>query len=225
MTRGAARRPPISRQRIAFGLFYSFMKRSTVMLLAVAGAVALSSCVGIDTQLTIAQNGSVEAQLAYSVPNAADELGKLGSNAAQMPVPIGRDDLALAATRAGGSLASWSRKDGDESFTVTARLDFPDPAALARFLDPQGKLASFSGSDGRSTLSVTLSEGKAPADPDLASFLRLAFGDRDIAIKVILPRNPSAQSGFAVQGRTLSYSAKAVDLYSSKAPVTLSVSW
>lgn len=200
------------------------MKRGILLCVSI-GAFALASCVGIDSQATIAQDGSVEAQMVYTVPNAADELGKLGSNAAQMPVPVGRDDLELAATRAGGTLSSWSRKDGDDAFTVSAKFAFPDPGSYARFIDPLGEMATFTSAGGRSTLTITLSKGQVPADPDLAAFLKLAFGDRDILVKLTLPRQPSAVTGFTAQGRIASFSAKAVDLYASKTPVTISVTW
>ena len=86
------------------------MKRSTVkrttVLLAAASAILLSSCIGIDADARIAADGSVELAIVYTVSSAVDELGKLGANAGYLPLPVGRNDLELAASRAGGELRS-----------------------------------------------------------------------------------------------------------------------
>ncbi len=185
----------------------------------------LASCLGIDADARIGADGSVDLTLRYTVSTALDELGKLGANAAYLPVPIGRDDLELAAQRAGGELRSWSRKDGPESFVVTSALRFPTAASFAAFIDPAGKLASYTESGGRATLSMTLSEGTPPADKDLVEFIRVAFSEYAISIRLALQRNPSASSGFTVAGRNASFSMKAADLFGSPEPVTLVVSW
>ncbi|MBU0928859.1 MAG: hypothetical protein KKA67_14010 [Spirochaetes bacterium] len=200
------------------------MKHRATALSAIL-PLLLASCIGIDADVRIGTDGSVDATIEYTVSIAVDELGKLGANASYLPLPVGRDDLDLAARRAGGELRSWSRKDGTESFAVSASLRFPDAAAFAAFLDPAGSLASFEEAGGKSTLSIRLSGGTPPADKDLAEFIRVAFTDYSIAIRVAAPRNPSAADGFALSGRNASFSMKAADLYASPDPVSLTLSW
>lgn len=185
----------------------------------------LSSCLGIDADARIGADGAVDLTMTYTVSSALDELGKLGANAAYLPVPIGREDLQLAAERAGGELRSWSRKDGSESFVVTSELRFPTPASFALFIDPAGKLASYSEEGGRATLSMTLSEGIPPADKDLVEFIRVAFSEYAIAIRITVPRNPSASNGFTISGRNASFSTKAAELFGSPVPVVVRVTW
>ncbi|PKL08005.1 MAG: hypothetical protein CVV51_11180 [Spirochaetae bacterium HGW-Spirochaetae-7] len=193
--------------------------------LFLALALLLASCIGIDANGRIAADGAVELLMTYTVSTAVDELGKLGANAAYLPLPVGRDDMELAATRAGGQLRSWSRKDGGESFTVTAALAFPSVAAFASFLDPEGKLAVYGESGGTSTLSLTLSGGISPTDPDLVEFVRVAFADYTVNLTFDLPRIPKTARGFTIAGRKASFSMKAADLYASAVPVAASVSW
>jgi hypothetical protein len=185
----------------------------------------LASCLGIDADARIGTDGAVDLTLTYTVSAALDELGKLGANAAYIPVPVGRDDLQLAAERAGGELRSWSRKDGTESFVVTSTLRFPTAAAFASFIDPAGKLARYSEAGGKATLSMTLSQGTPPADKDLVEFIRVAFSEYAISVRIAVPRNPSASSGFTVSGRNASFSMKAAELFGSAVPVAVSVSW
>lgn len=200
------------------------MKQSFYVLF-LAVPLLLSSCLGIDAEARIGADGTVDLTMTYTVSTALDELGKLGANAAYIPVPVGREDLQLAADRAGGELRTWSRKDGTESFVVTSTLRFPTAAAFATFIDPAGKLANYSEAEGKSTLSMTLSEGTPPADKDLVEFIRVAFSEYVIAVRVTTPKNPSASSGFTIAGRTASFSMKAAELFGSPVPVAVSVSW
>ncbi|OHD22078.1 MAG: hypothetical protein A2Y38_12535 [Spirochaetes bacterium GWB1_59_5] len=196
-----------------------------ISCLFLALPLLLASCLGIDADARIGADGAVDLNLTYTVSTALDELGKLGANAEYLPVPVGRDDLQLAAQRAGGELRSWSRKDGAESFVVTSALRFPTAAAFASFIDPAGKLASYSEAGGRATLSMTLSEGTPPADKDLIEFIQVAFSEYAISVRISVPRNPSASTGFTVTGRNASFSMKAAELFGSPAPVAVSVSW
>jgi hypothetical protein len=200
------------------------MKPSSAFILASIFGI-LTSCIGIDANAKIAANGAVDVSIRYTVSSAVDELGRLGANAKYLPLPVGRDDLELAANRAGGELRSWSRKDDSDKFTVSSTLRFPDTRSFVQFLDPAGELASLVESNGTSTLSMTLSGGINPADPNLAGFLELAFGDYLVAITLELPKTPSAVGGFSVKGNAVSFSMKAVDLYSSPKPVKVTASW
>ena len=200
------------------------MKHSRSCLI-LALSFLFASCIGIDAKARIAANGAVDLSLAYTVSTAVDELGKLGANAAYLPLPVGRDDLELAATRAGGQLRSWARKDGGDSFVVTAALAFPTAAAFASFLDPKGELAVYGESGGSSTLSLTLSRGLPPANQDLVEFVRVAFADYTVNVELELPRSPRTARGFILSGRKASFSIKSSDLYASAVPTTASVSW
>jgi hypothetical protein len=194
-------------------------------LIYAAACLALASCVGIETNAKINSNGSVDVSIRYVVSNAADELGKLGANAKYLPLPVGEADLRLAASRADGDLRSWSRKDGNDSFTIDAALRFPNAGAFVRFMDPAGELATYVEANGRSTLSMTLASGNAPAERSIDSFLELAFGDYLVALAFELPRPPSASQGFTIKGNTASFSMKAADLYVSPTPVKVTISW
>jgi hypothetical protein len=190
-----------------------------------AACLVLASCVGIDTNTKINANGTVDVSLQYIVSNAADELGKLGANEKYLPLPVGEADLGLAASRAEGELRSWARKDGNESFTINATLRFPGVAAFARFMDPAGELVTYIEANSRSTLEMTLASGTTPADPNVVSFMKLAFGDYLVALTFELPRAATASQGFTVKGTTVAFSMKAADLYASPTPVKVSVTW
>ncbi len=188
-------------------------------------SLLLVSCIGIDADITVGADGAVDVSMRYTVSLALDELGKLGANAGYLPMPVGQADLELAATRAGGALRSWSRKDGSEATVITAALRFPTASAFALFLDPRGEAAVFTELDGKSRLRIDLYKGTNAADADLIEFIKTAFSDYIVSIRMELPRTPTANGGFLVSGRTASFSMKAADLYSRATPVSIDVSW
>jgi len=209
----------------ALGYLHGMITNARRLALALSAAMLACSCVGIEADIQFTAAGSVELAITYRVSLAVDQLGKLGANADYLPLPVGRDDLALAATRAGGRLDSWSRRDGEADFTVSATLTFPDGASLAAFLDPEGRLASFQASGTTRTFTLSLSDGMPPADPEFTEFIKSAFGDYVVTVSVELPRAPSAQSGYAVSGRTATFSMPAAVLYARTEPTVLSLTW
>jgi hypothetical protein len=193
--------------------------------LVILVSLFLASCIGIDADVTVGTDGSVDVSMRYTISMALDELGKLGANADYLPLPVGQADLELAATRAGGELRSWSRKNGSESSTITASLRFPDISAFTLFLDPLGKAAIYTENDGTSSLRIDLYEGTRAEDTELVEFIKTAFSDYMISIRLELPRTPRATGGFLVSGRVASFSMKAADLYTQASPVSITVSW
>ncbi len=200
------------------------MKHSLPILILLV-SIFLVSCIGIDADVTVGTDGAVEVSMRYTVSAALDELGKLGSNAEYLPLPVGQGDLELAATRAGGTLQSWSRKNGSESSTITASLKFPDVSTFALFLDPLGKAAVYTENNGTSSLKIDLYDGTRAEDTELVEFIKTAFSDYIVSIRLELPRTPRATGGFLVSGRVASFSMKAADLYAQASPVSISVSW
>lgn len=188
-------------------------------------ALLAASCIGIDSSATIAANGSVSLALEYKVSLAVDELGRLDANSAYLPLPVGRADLELAATRAGGQLNSWSRADAVSGFTIKAALAFPNAAAFARFMDPTGESAVYGEQGARKTLSLRIGSGEPPADADLARFIGQAFADYRIRLSFQVPAAIVESSGLTLNGRTALFDMAAADIYNSASPIALRLTW
>ncbi|HAE21022.1 MAG TPA: hypothetical protein DCG47_01690 [Spirochaetaceae bacterium] len=193
--------------------------------LALCLALLASSCIGIDSSASIAANGSVSLAIDYKVSLAVDELGRLDANSAYLPLPVGRADLELASTRAGGQLNSWSRSDAADSFTIKAAISFPNLAAFASFMDPTGQDAVYSEQGARKTLSMRIGSGRPPANADLSRFVEQAFADYRIRLSFQLPAAIVDNSGFTVNGRTASFDMAAAAVYASASPIALRLTW
>lgn len=187
--------------------------------------LVLSSCVGIDAEARIAGDGSVELTMKYEVSIAVDRIGKLGANARYLPLPVSEEDLSLAATRAGGELLAWNREDRTNRFLISSRLRFPNPGSFATFLDPTGQGAGFSETSTGQRLTIQLSEGRVPADPDLVRFIQTVFEEYQISLNFILPRAPVTATGLSINGSRASFNMPAAELYASPSPVLLVLEW
>ncbi|GAB1433569.1 hypothetical protein MASR2M29_21950 [Spirochaetota bacterium] len=188
-------------------------------------SLLLASCIGIDSESNIRADGTIQLKLIYSVSKAVDELGRLGANEVYFPLPVGREDLQLAAGRSGAELRSWNRNDNDDKIIITANLDFPDPDSFTAFLDPAGGMAEFSKSNGLNTLTLTLTKGTTVAEPDFLEFIKAVFGDYEIVLNFRLPGTIVNANGFTLNGNNASFKMKAADVYSSPKAVVLSLSW
>lgn len=199
--------------------------KHTGISLALLALLALSSCVGIDAEARIDVAGAVELTLRYEVSIVVDKIGKLGANAGYLPLPVGEADLRLAVSRAGGELLSWSRDDGIDRFVVNARIRFPTTSAFASFLDPSGRVVSFSGTNDSRSLTIQLSDGRAPTEPELTRFIQAAFSEYRTSIRFTLPRVPSSATNFVVEGSQARFTMPSSELYSSPTPVILVLQW
>ncbi len=195
------------------------------LVLVILIVVSFSSCVGIDAEARIDADGSVELSMRYEVSIAVDRIGKLGANERYLPLPVGQDDMLLAVSRTGGELLSWNRDEGNDRFTIDARIRFPDTAAFAAFLDPSGQAVSFSETEGVRRLTIQLSDGRVPADAELSQFIEVVFTDFRTAINFVLPRTPITATNLVVEGSHASFSMPSSQLYTSPIPVLITLSW
>jgi hypothetical protein len=153
-------------------------------------ALALTACLGMETEIDIKQDGSGTIDMTYRISNELFALGTLPGNEGSPPVPVGREDFERTFNRIPGmELVSYSEKgDGDDRFFLV-KAKFDDLVALAAFLDAHGKQAALEQKDGKTILSVSFDMDADAVDPDMASILPLIFENYFLDFSVSLPRN------------------------------------
>ncbi|MCL2208625.1 MAG: hypothetical protein FWC19_01020 [Treponema sp.] len=121
-------------------------KRLTGKILAVLSLLfifMLTSCIGISMDIVLHKDGSARVSMVYRVSGMAEMIGKLDGNENRPIIPAGREDFERTAARITGMkivLFSTSVKNRDSITNVV--LDFDNPQALLKFLDPKGETAS-----------------------------------------------------------------------------------
>jgi hypothetical protein len=94
------------------------------------------SCIGIDSKMTLAADGSGTLELVYTVSDFARDWENAGTGQeSPLPVPINETDFRRSAAVVPGlSLESYSREESGDTSVIRAFLRFTSLDALNRFI-------------------------------------------------------------------------------------------
>ena len=148
------------------------MKRIPVIFVLLLFIVVLSSCFGVEADITVNANGTGTIALEYRVSQALYSLGRLDGNARWYTIPVGRADFQRTMDRLPDMrLVSFSSRQDARDIIVSARMEFSSIQGLLAFLDAGGRRSSFTGNAASGRMVFTLSEGAALANPEFAALL------------------------------------------------------
>lgn len=203
------------------------MRKIAVLCVA---SLFLLSCVGIDSRLTVRDNGSGTLVLTYRVSQLVADLGLSSADKKVIPLPLSRSDFerSLESSKGKVRLTRFNRSENEKDITISAELSFDSLEALAQveaFRDQDLKV----GADG----SVhTFSEliARAPGRPVTDESLRMIdafFTGYDLTFIVEAPQ-PIKQNNLGTLSddrRVLTYTTSIKDLVRTKSDVVLSLGW
>ncbi|MCX7655625.1 MAG: hypothetical protein N2Z76_03765 [Treponemataceae bacterium] len=194
-----------------------------------------SSCVGVQSNITIRQDGSGTILLVYQVSRMVESLGKLDGNEWFLPFPVGKIDFERTVTRIPGlSLRSYTSRQDEKNIIVQAELAFQNLEALRTFLDTTGRLASFSTETDQKRLILRLSQGPATTDPDIQNVVRSVFGGYEISLTITTPTIPTYEGRgigkgkvgtLVLTGQRLFFTAPTAEILLAPEVVEYSLSW
>jgi hypothetical protein len=199
-------------------------------IVCVLAALLLSSCVGIDSRLTIRDNGSGTLALTYRVSQLVVNLGNPSDGKGVVPLPLSRADFetSLASTQGKVRLTKFDRSEDPKDVTIRAELTFDSVNALAKMDAFQSAKISFSNSGGSGSFSELIA--KAPREPLTEDSLRMVdafFGDYDLAFTIEAPRPVKTNSLGTLSGdkRILTYKTSIKEVMRTKSDIELSLTW
>lgn len=206
-------------------------KKSVFIAFSALIIVSLSSCIGVNSNVSIRQNGSGTIQLEYRLSRMFEALGKLDGNEKQLPLPVGRTDFERTVNRVPGlALTAYSTSQDEKDLLVKAELSFTSLDALAGFLDAAGQSVRLVSDGGNRTMGLVLVRGIKNVDADLASLVRTVFAGYTIDMRFNFPSTPTVSTvgnigQAAVTGTSARYTSPVTDLVLSSEPVELRLSW
>jgi hypothetical protein len=193
-------------------------------------SLLMMSCVGIDSRLTIKDNGSGSLSLTYRISQLVTDLGVSRSGARAVPLPVSKDDFERSLARTNGKvrLTRFARSEDEKDVTIRAELSFDSLEALSQvdaFRDAELK----AGKDGAlSTFSQLVSHpASEPVSEDTLRMADALFDGYDLTFVIETPRPiQNAPLGtVSADKRTLTYRTSIKDVMSAKADTVLSASW
>ena len=212
----------------------------TLSFFVTLGAVVLSSCLGVNADITINADGSGKLALEYRVSQELESLGRLDGNESRPAIPVGKADFERSLARIPGlRLSKYSSKDirnasGGSDLVTEVTLDFKDSGALLAFLDSTGSahaaLVEENGSGKLLRLTILEPSGGV-SNPDLLALLREVSGAYEMGISLNLPGNAvitmipaSIQAAKLVSGgKKVSFSINMGELLILKDGLTLEI--
>jgi hypothetical protein len=205
---------------------------------ALAALLFLSSCIGVNADISLNADGSGTVRLEYRLSRLLKTLGEQDGNERWYPLPVGKADFERSLARLPGlSLLSFTSKDDGKDLIVTVKLGFSDPRALVSFLDACGEGAVYAGTNNSGRLFLVLYGGGKETNRELQNLFAEAASGYSVRISLSLPAggtlslvnkngSPAAPAGEIVpQGKTLSFTAPLAEVFSAKDGLGLDFRW
>ena len=202
------------------------MKR---LLLVVICVLTLTSCIGIESRISLKDDGSGTLQLAYRVSRFMKDLDTAEETRA-LPLPVTREDFQRTVDAAKGlRLASLRQWEDEQDVHIEARLDFDRTEALNAIGREDQTGLSFSAADGKHIFRQQVYRGRnfEEISPETLQMLETFFDGYALSYLITAPAPILKYSGgeLSADKRSLSYKTTIPQLLKSGDRVTLEVVW
>ncbi len=196
----------------------------------VVATVLLSSCVGIDSTLTLRDDGSGTLSLVYRVSQLVVDLGVSESGASAVPLPLTREDFQRSLAGAAGKvrLTRFDRSEDEKDVTIRADLAFDSFDALARVEAFQQAELKLSSEAGRQSFSQLIARApQKPLSDQSMKMLDTLFSGYELRFTIKAPRpiQSSSIGTLSDDKKTLTWSAPVRDVVSSRTDLVLTAGW
>jgi hypothetical protein len=204
-----------------------FMRKIAALCIA---ALLLSSCVAVDSKLSIKDDGSGTLTLSYRVSQLVVDLGDSSSDKSAVPLPLTRADFerSLEASKGKVRLAQFDRSETEKDIVIHAELSFESLEALGQvpaFHDEQ-ITAVTAGS--RHTLSQVIARAPATAvNDDSLRMVDAFFDGYDLTFTIEAPGpiHDNTLGTLSADKKVLTYTTSIKEIMRAKSDVVLSLGW
>jgi hypothetical protein len=200
---------------------HSMVFRLKRLLLLALCAAALSSCIGIQSQISLGRDGSGTLQLSYRICQFLREDRDL-------PLPASREDFQRAVEGAPGlRLEALSQREDEQDVTIEARLAFDRVEAL-NALGPQLGL-SYTEQGGERVFRQRLYAGQPPGGlpPQSLKMAETFFQGYEVSLELSspVPIRSYSLGQLSEDRRTLRYRTTIPELLKHKDELILEITW
>lgn len=190
----------------------------------------LSSCIGVDSRLTVRDNGSGTLQLTYRISQLVADLGVSSTGKSAIPLPVSRSDFerSLAASNGKVRLTRFDKSEDEKDITIRAEIAFDSLDSLAKidaFHDAELKW----GTEGshRTFSQVVARTPRQPLSDDSRRMLEALFEGYDLTFVVVAPQpiTDSTLGTLSADKRTLTYETTIKDVMTTTQDLVMSARW
>ena len=188
----------------------------------------LFSCIGIETEITIDDDGSGEITLSYKVSRLVIHLGTLEEDRPFFAVPVSRQDFDdITESVPGLRLRSFDMDEDASDVFVDATLAFDDIDALNALFGSNGRSSiTLSRSGGRTVYKHVIYEGNGEeVNDDSRKMVEALFSDYALRFSLTAPDDISTVSHGIVSGRNATIEHTIAEVIDLREPLVWEISW
>jgi hypothetical protein len=199
------------------------------LLLPVLVVACLTSCIGIDTQISLRDDGSGSLQLDYRISQFMKNLDVAKSDW-RLPLPVSREDFQRTVGSIPGlKLVSLAQKEDERDVFISSKVDF-DSVEAVNGLGKEGQIGlSYLKEGDLHVFRQQIYRGKS-LEGISAESLRMVetfFEGYDLSYRVLAPVKIKSHSlgELSEDKRSVSYRTTIADLLKNGETKTLEVAW
>ena len=203
--------------------------RKCFLLAAVAAALLLSSCIGIESEIRIRQDGSGVLRLSYTVSQYIKNIDA-GRSEKQLPLPVNEEDFRRSAESIEGlRLNNLEEREDEDNVYIQAELEFDNVEAV-NALGKDGQIGITLETQGGTTtfrqLIYEAQQGQEITEESL-EMIETFFEGYELVYKVTAPDEVRDHTlgELGSDGRTVTYTITVPEILKSTEPLVLEVVW
>ena len=189
----------------------------------------LSSCLSVDTRITLNNDGSGEVMLQYEISQIALNIGMYDKNSSDLPLPVGLNDFQRTVNTIDGLElvpGTWSFSEDEDAIQISASMTFESLDALNRFYSPGAKMITLSEAGENSIYTQVIHTApEVETDEDSIEFADIFFSDYALSFVVTLPEDIKNVNIGDVSGKTASYSISIPELVRAGEEIKLEITF
>ena len=191
--------------------------------------VLLSSCIGIESDLRIRQDGSGVLTLSYTVSQFIKNIDA-GRSEKQLPLPVNEEEFRRSAERIEGlRLTDLEEREDEENVYIRAELEFDNVEAV-NALGREGQLGiTLETQGGTTTFRQLIYEGQQGEEvtEESLKMIETFFEGYELVYSVTVPAQVRDYTlgVLAPDGRTVTYTTTVPDILRTSEPLVLEVVW
>ena len=203
--------------------------RKCFLLAVVAAALLLSSCIGIESEIRIRQDGSGVLRLSYTVSQYIKNIDA-GRSEKQLPLPVNEEDFRRSAESIEGlRLNNLEQREDEDNIYIQAELEFDNVEAV-NALGRDGQIGiTLETQGGTTTFRQMIYEGQQGEEitEESLEMIETFFEGYELVYSVTVPDEVRDHTlgELGSDGRTVTYTITVPEILKSSEPLVLEVVW
>jgi len=191
--------------------------------------VLLSSCIGIESDIRIRQDGSGVLTLSYTVSQFIKNIDA-GRSEKQLPLPVNEEEFRRSADSIEGlSLTDLKEREDEENIYIQAELEF-DSVEAVNALGREGQLGITLETQGATTtFRQLIYEGQQGEEitEDSLGMIETFFEGYELVYSVTVPAEVRDHTlgELSPDARTVTYTVTVPEILKTSGPLVLEVTW